>query len=73
MSDANIISAFKMANLQTEVIYAVAKKTLEQARNEGDAAVALLQTAVELQRSAAAGRALGPQPLSPGQSLNLLA
>ncbi|MFI4859213.1 MAG: hypothetical protein ACIAXF_00890 [Phycisphaerales bacterium JB063] len=67
MTDAASISAFKQAQVQTEVIFAVARKTIEQARNEGDAAVALLQTAVDLQRKA------GPQPLAPGQTINLLA
>ncbi|MEM9416409.1 MAG: hypothetical protein AAGA29_13175 [Planctomycetota bacterium] len=70
MNDIASISAFKQAQVQTEVIFAVARKTLEQARNEGDAAVAMLQTAVELQRNASVS---GPQPLAPGQSINLLA
>lgn len=71
MSDAASISAFKQAQVQQEVVFAVAKKTLDQARNEGDAAVAMLQAAVDMSR--AAGQSKGPQPLGPGQSINFLA
>jgi len=71
MTDANSISAFKQAQVQQEVVFAVAKKTLDQARNEGDAAVAMLQAAVDMSR--AMGQFKGPQPLGPGQTINFLA
>ena len=71
MSDAASISSFKQAQVQQEVVFAVAKKTLDQARNQGDAAVAMLQVAVDMSR--AAGQSKGAQPLGAGQTINFLA
>ena len=71
MTDAASISAFKQAETQQQAAFAVARKSLDQARAQGDAAVALLQVAVDLQENAKQTR--GAQPLSPGQTINFLA
>lgn len=72
MTDAASISAFKQAEVQQQVIYAVARKSLDHAKAQGDAALTLLQGAAELAQNAAGAKA-GPQPLAQGQSINFLA
>ena len=56
------------AATQQEIAYAVARKSLDSVKAQGDAALALLQGAVEVQKAAQAQR-----PLAPGQTINIVA
>jgi hypothetical protein len=73
MTDAAAISSFSQAQVQTEVAFAVARKSLDAARAQGDAAIALLQSAVEVQQSAQQQSIGQSRPLSPGQTINIVA
>lgn len=68
MSDIAAISSFKQAQTQQDVAYAVARKVLDQAKAQGDAAISLLQSAAEVQQTAQAKR-----PLAPGQTISVVA
>jgi len=70
MPNAAAISSSQHAQLQQQVGMTVMRKTLDQARTQGDAAVALLESAAELQKSAPAAKA---QPLAPHQTIDLVA
>jgi len=70
MSDIAAISSFKQAQVQTEVSYAVARKSLDAAKAQGDAAIALLQSAAKVQSNA---QQQTQRPLSPGQTINVVA
>ncbi|MFK7788929.1 MAG: hypothetical protein AB8C95_05460 [Phycisphaeraceae bacterium] len=69
MSDIAAISSFKQAQVQTEVSYAVARKSLDAAKAQGDAAIALLQSAVDVQQNA---QQQTKRPLGPGQTINVV-
>lgn len=70
MSDIAAISSFQQSQVQTEVAYAVARKSLDAAKAQGDAAIALLQSAVEVQQNA---QQQTQRPLGPGQTINVVA
>ena len=69
MSDIAAISSFQQSQVQTEVAYAVARKSLDAAKAQGDAAIALLQSAVEVQQNA---KQQTQRPLGPGQTINVV-
>jgi len=67
MSMIGAISSMQQAQTQQQVAYAVARKALDNAKMQGDAAIALLQTAAEIQQNAQSQR-----PLAPGQTINVV-
>lgn len=68
MSDIAAISSLtQQAQAQQQVQYAVARKVLDNAEAQGDAAIALLQTAANIQKNAPTSR-----PLAPGQTISLV-
>lgn len=67
MSDIAAFSAISQAQVQQEVAYAVARKTLDSVKAQGDAAIALLQTAADIQQNTQTQR-----PLAPGQTINVV-
>mgnify|MGYP001827524578 CR=1 FL=1 len=69
MSDIAAISSFSQAQVQQEVAYAVARKSLDAAKAQGDAAIALLQSAADVQQNAQQTQ----RPLGPGQTINVVA
>lgn len=73
MSDIAALSAISQAQVQSEVSYAVARKSLDAAKAQGDAAIALLQSVVEVQQSAQQQGIGQSRPLSPGQTINIVA
>lgn len=68
MSDAAAISSFSQAQVQTQVSYAVARTSLDAAKAQGDAAIALLQSAVDVQQNAQQTQ----RPLGPGQTISVV-
>ena len=68
--DAAAASSISQAQVQTEVAFAVARKSLDNVKAQGDAALALLQSAVEVQQNA---QQQTQRPLGPGQTINVLA
>lgn len=54
-SDPVLDAALNAQRLESEISTRVAKKTLDASKAEGDAAVALIQSAVELGRSTVSG------------------
>lgn len=70
MSDIAAISSLQQSQAQTEVAFAVARKALDNARAQGDAAISLLQSAAEIQQTA---QQQTQRPLGPGQTINLIA
>lgn len=68
MSSVAQFSAISQAVVQQDVAYAVARKSLDTARAQGDAAIALLQGAAEIQQSVQTQRSL-----EPGQTLSVVA
>ena len=68
MSDAAMMSAISQGQTQQKVAYAVARKVLDQAKLQGDAAISLLQSAADVQKSASTQR-----PLEPGQTFRVVA
>lgn len=62
------ISSIQQAQTQQEVAYAVARKALDQVKLQGDAALSLLQSAAEVQKTAQTQR-----PLGPGQTISVVA
>lgn len=71
MSDIAAFSSISQAQVQSEVSYAVARKSLDAAKAQGDAALALLQSAAEVQSNAQ--QQATPRPLGPGQTINVVA
>ena len=63
-------SAIQQAQVQTEVTYAVARKALDHAKAQGDAAISLLQSAAEVQQNA---QQATQRPLAPGQTISVVA
>lgn len=70
MSDIAAFSAISQAQVQSQVSYAVARKSLDAAEAQGNAAIALLQSAAEVQSNA---QQQTQRPLSPGQTINVVA
>ena len=68
MPSVAALSSISQAATQQEIAYAVARKSLDSVKAQGDAALALLQGAVEIQKSTQAQR-----PLGPGQTINVVA
>ena len=71
-TDMNVAtaSAIQQAQVQNEVMYAVAGKVLDNARAQGDAAISLLESAAKIQQNA---QQQTQRPLGPGQTLNVVA
>lgn len=70
MSDIAAFSAISQAQAQSQVSYAVARKSLDAAKAQGDAAIALLQSAAEVQSNA---QQQTQRPLGPGQTFQAYA
>ena len=66
MSDIAAISSLQQSQVRSEVSYAVARKTLDHAKAQGDAAISLLESAANLQQTAQTKR-----PLAPGQTFRV--
>ncbi|MEM6260051.1 MAG: hypothetical protein AAGI37_17390 [Planctomycetota bacterium] len=74
MSDVASFSAISQTQVQNEVAFAVARKSLAAARAQGDAAIALLQSAAEVQQTGQQQASTGQaRPLGPGQTINVVA
>ena len=69
MSDVAALSSISQAQVQTEVAFAVARKSLDAAKAQGDAALALLRSAAEVQQNA---QQQTQRPLGPGQTINVV-
>lgn len=70
MSDIAAFSAISQATTQQDIAYAVARKQLDSVKAQGDAALALLQSAVDVQQTA---QQQTQRPLGPGQTINVVA
>lgn len=70
MSDIAAFSAISQATTQQEIAFAVARKSLDNAKAQGDAALALLQSAAEVQSNA---QQQTQRPLGPGQTISVVA
>ena len=70
MPSISAMSSISQAQVHSEISYAVARKSLDAARAQGDAAIALLQSAVEVQQNA---QQQTQRPLAPGQTINVVA
>ncbi|MGB1124319.1 MAG: hypothetical protein ACPG4Q_03855 [Phycisphaeraceae bacterium] len=70
MSDVAAFSAISQAQVQSEVAFAVARKSLDAAKAQGDAALSLLQAAADIQQNA---QQQTQRPLGPGQTINIVA
>ena len=70
MSDVAAFSSISQAATQQEIAFAVAKKSLDSMKAQGDAALALLQSAAEVQQTA---QQQTQRPLGPGQTINVVA
>lgn len=70
MSDFAAISSFQQSQVMTEVAYAVARKSLDHAKEQGDAAISLLESAAEVQQNA---QQQTQRPLGPGQTISVVA
>jgi len=68
MPSVAALSSLSQAVTQQEIAYAVARKSLDNAKAQGDAALSLLQSAAEVQKSVQSSR-----PLAPGQTINVVA
>ncbi|MGB0766610.1 MAG: YjfB family protein [Phycisphaeraceae bacterium] len=64
-------SSLSQAQVQTEVAFAVARKSLDNMKAQGDAALSLLQAAADIQQVAQQQPA--QRPLEPGQTINVVA
>lgn len=69
--DAAAASSIAQSQVQTEVAFAVARKSLDQVKAQGDAALSLLQSAADVQQSAQ--QQATQRPLAPGQTINIVA
>lgn len=67
--DAAAASSISQAQVQSEVAFAVARKSLDAAKAQGDAAIALLQSAADVQQNA---QQQTQRPLGPGQTINVV-
>ena len=70
MSDIAAFSAISQAQVQNDVAFAVARKSLDAAKAQGDAAISLLQSAADIQQNA---QQQTQRPLGPGQTINVVA
>lgn len=70
MSDVAAFSEISQAQVQSEVAFAVARKSLDAAKAQGDAALSLLQAAADIQQNA---QQQTQRPLGPGQTINIVA
>lgn len=70
MSDVTAISSLSQAQTQSEIAFAVARKQLDSMKAQGDAALALLQSAADIQNTAPPST---QRPLGPGQTINVVA
>lgn len=68
MSSIGSVNSYQQAVAQQEVAYAVARKALDNTKAQGDAVIALLQSAADVQKTAQSQR-----PLAPGQTISLVA
>ena len=71
MSDVAAFSSISQAQVQADIAFAVARKSLDSVKAQGDAALALLQSAAEIQQTAQ--QQATQRPLGPGQTINVLA
>lgn len=69
--DAAAASSISQAQVQTEIAFAIARKSLDGVKAQGDAALALLQSAAEVQQNAQQQKA--QRPLEPGQTISVVA
>jgi len=70
MSSIAAASAIQQSQIQNEVAFAVARKSLDSMKAQGDAAMSLLQSAAEIQQTA---QQPTQRPLGPGQTINVVA
>ena len=70
MPDVAAFSSISQAQVQSEIAFAVARKSLDSVKAQGDAALALLQSAAEVQSNA---QKQTQRPLGPGQTINVVA
>ena len=70
MPDVAAFSSISQAQVQSEIAFAVARKSLDSVKVQGDAALALLQSAAEVQSNA---QKQTQRPLGPGQTINVVA
>lgn len=70
MPSINAMSSISQAQVQSEVSYAVARKSLDAAKAQGDAVIALLQSAADIQSNA---QQQTHRPLGPGQTISVVA
>ena len=70
MSDVAALSSISQAATQQEIAFAVARKSLDSVKAQGDAALALLLSAAEVQQNA---QLQTQRPLGPGQTINVVA
>jgi len=71
MSDvAASFSSMSQAQVQSEVAFAVARKSLDNMKAQGDAALSLLKSAAAVQQT---GQQQTQRPLGPGQTINVVA
>lgn len=70
MSDVAAFSSLSQAQVQSEVAFAVARKSLDSMKAQGDAALALLESAADVQQNA---QQQTQRPLGPGQTISVVA
>jgi len=71
MSDIAAASSIQQSQVHNEIAFAVARKSLDSARAQGDAALSLLQSAADLQQNAQ--QQPTQRPLGPGQTISVVA
>lgn len=71
MPSIGTVSTIQQSQAQTDIAFAVARKSLDHAKAQGDAALALLQSAVEVQQNAK--QQATQRPLGPGQTISVVA
>lgn len=69
--NAATVSSISQAQVHTEIAFAVARKSLDAVKAQGDAAISLLQSASDIQQNTQ--QQATQRPLAPGQTINLIA
>lgn len=69
--NATTASSIQQSQVQNDIAFAVARKSLDQTKAQGDAALSLLQSAANLQQDAQ--QQSTQRPLGPGQTINVVA
>ena len=70
MPSVAALSSISQAATQQEIAYAVARKSLDSVKAQGDAALSLLEAAAEIQQNA---QDATKRPLAPGQTISVVA